>query len=229
MDFYNHIQHKLAILNQNCGQENRLDEVDRNIQTGLKTFITRLPIHMRTVLCALKPESKEEALHELSSAGFLNNEKKQDKPQSSPQQQQQNGQPKIMQPHYHQQQHWQPKIMQPHYHQQQHWQPRIMQPHYQQQHWQPRIAQPNFQQQGSQQPYYKPQQPQIRQQPPTSYQQKHESMDVDASQQSKRQTHLQEQKSCLWKSLLAIFLMISPVVAQKLEVVDLNEGNGYAT
>ncbi|XP_058975370.1 uncharacterized protein LOC131801181 [Musca domestica] len=96
MDFYNHIQHKLAILNQKCGQENRLDEVDRNIQTGLKTFITRLPIHMRTVLCALKPQSMEEALHELSSAGFLNNEKKKDKPQPSPQQQ-----------------HWQPKIMQP--------------------------------------------------------------------------------------------------------------------
>ncbi|XP_058979929.1 uncharacterized protein LOC131803044 [Musca domestica] len=243
MDFYNHIQHKLAILNQKCGQENRLDEVDRNIQTGLKTFITRLPIHMRTVLCALKPQSMEEALHELSSAGFLNNEKKKDKPQPSPQQQhwqpkimqphyqqQQHWQPTIMQPHYQQQQqHWQPKIMQPHYQQQQHWQPRIMQPHYQQQqHWQPRIVQPNFQQHGSQQPYYKPQQPQIRQQPPTSYQQKHESMDVDASQQSKRQTHHQEQKSCLWKSLLAIFLMISPVVAQKLEVVDLNKGNGYA-
>ncbi|XP_061400527.1 myb-like protein Q, partial [Musca vetustissima] len=143
-DFYNHIQHKLAILNQKCGQENRLDEVDRNIQTGLKTFITRLPIHMRTVLCALKPESMEEAWHELSSAGFLNNEKKQDKPQSSSQQQQQNWQLKIMQPHYHQQQHWQPKIMQPHYQQQQHWQPRIMQPHYQQQHWQSRIVQPNM-------------------------------------------------------------------------------------
>ncbi|XP_061401830.1 uncharacterized protein LOC133337635 [Musca vetustissima] len=86
--------------------------------------------------------------------------------------------------------------MQPHYQQQQHWQPRIMQPHYQQQHWQPRIVQPNLQQQESQQPYYKPQQPQTRQQPPTSYQQKHESMDVNASQQSKRQTHYQEQKSC---------------------------------
>lgn len=126
IDFYNYIQHKLAILNQKCGQENRLSEVNSNIQTALKTFITRLPVHMRTVLCALKPPTMEEALHELSSAGFLNQEKpKQDKPHTSFQRQQQQWQPRVVQGNYGQQfqQHQQRQQQQQPYRQQQAFRP----------------------------------------------------------------------------------------------------------
>lgn len=56
----------------------------QHMQTALKFFTTRLPVHMRSVLCALKPPTMEEALYELSSAGFLNQEKiKSDKPDNN--------------------------------------------------------------------------------------------------------------------------------------------------
>lgn len=76
IDFYNYIQHKLAMLNQKAKQEDRLEDVCTNISTALKIFVARLPVHMRTVLCALKPTTMEEALHELSQSGFLNEEPK---------------------------------------------------------------------------------------------------------------------------------------------------------
>ena len=59
LEFYNHILHKLALLNQKCRQEGRVEDVERNIQTALKIFTTRLPVYMRTVLCALQPTTME--------------------------------------------------------------------------------------------------------------------------------------------------------------------------
>ena len=79
INFHNYILQKLAILNQKSRQEGNMQDVERNIQTALKVFTTRLPVHMRTVLCSLKPRTMEEAMHELAQSGFLNEEKGTDK------------------------------------------------------------------------------------------------------------------------------------------------------
>lgn len=110
LDFYNYLLHRLALLNQKCRQENRVEDVEKNIQTALKIFTTRLPVYMRTVLCALKPTTMEEALHELSQSGFLNEERKprnDNKSQKPNQQQPKNN--NNQQP----QQNWRPKFYSP--------------------------------------------------------------------------------------------------------------------
>ena len=96
LDFYNHIQKQLAMLNQKSSQEDRSEDVVRNTQTALNIFITRLPQNMRTILCALKVSTMEEAIHELSSNGFLNDERKtfNKQPNHQNNRQQQNWQPK---------------------------------------------------------------------------------------------------------------------------------------
>lgn len=120
MDFYNFILHKLALLNQKSRTENRINDVERNIQTALKIFITRLPVYMRTVLCALKPSTMEEAVHELSQSGFLNEERRKKSTEKAEQ--------KTLNPNHQKQQNqnqqnqqnnnWRPKIYNP----QQQWQ-----------------------------------------------------------------------------------------------------------
>ena len=55
--------------------EGNSKEIVNNNRTALSIFINKLPIHLRTVLCALKPNSLEVALHELSQANLLLNEK----------------------------------------------------------------------------------------------------------------------------------------------------------
>lgn len=71
-NFYNDIQRNLCELNQKTVQEGKNDEIPHNTQTALNIFKERLPVHMRTVLFALKPSNLQAALHELSQAGFLN-------------------------------------------------------------------------------------------------------------------------------------------------------------
>lgn len=77
--FYNDIQKNLCELNQKTVQEGKNDEISHNTQTALNIFKERLPVHMRTVLFALKPPNLQAALHELTQAGFLS-EKSEDIP-----------------------------------------------------------------------------------------------------------------------------------------------------
>lgn len=185
LDFYNYILHKLALLNQRCRHEERINDVERNIQTAIKVFTTRLPVYMRTVLCALKPTSMEEAIHELSQSGFLheerqkfpknhqkpnyNNKNQQNfnkNPQTSNNRQQNNWRPQMHVPQANQQQHFQ-QNQQQQFRPNQQWRP-------QQNQWQPRQQQfQPYRQQGHQPP---------------------EPMEIDASQQTRRQNHFQEEK-----------------------------------
>lgn len=71
INFYNYIQKTLSMLNQKSLQENKASEIPQNAKTALNIFKERLPVHMRTILYALKPTSMQEALHELTSAGFV--------------------------------------------------------------------------------------------------------------------------------------------------------------
>lgn len=160
LEFYNYILHKLALLNQKCRHENRVEDVERNIQTALKIFTTRLPVYMRTVLCALKPTTMEEALHELSQSGFLNEERKpknDNRSQKTHHQQTKNN--NKQQP----QQNWGPKMYYPQNNQQ---------------------FQPRNQQQQQLTPHR------------NNWQQNHQSrsepMDIDTSQQTRRQNHYQQ-------------------------------------
>lgn len=72
IQFYNDIQKNLCELNQKTVQEQRPDEITNNNATALSIFKEKLPVHMRTVLFALKPANLQEALHELTQAGFVN-------------------------------------------------------------------------------------------------------------------------------------------------------------
>lgn len=69
--FYNYILSKLALLNQRNTMDERLTDIPYNNRAALKVFINKLPVHLRTVLCALRPVSLEMALHELAMAGLL--------------------------------------------------------------------------------------------------------------------------------------------------------------
>lgn len=71
LNFYNYILSKLALLNQRNMMEERLTDIPHNNRAALRVFINKLPVHLRTVLCALKPLSLEMALHELATAGLL--------------------------------------------------------------------------------------------------------------------------------------------------------------
>lgn len=183
MEFYNNILHKLALLNQKSRQEDRIDDVERNIQTALKIFITRLPVFMRTVLCALQPTSMEAALHELSQSGFLNEERnpRNDNRSQKPYQQQpqHNWRPRTY--HYNQefqqgnQHHFQQKMYQQQNNQQ--FQQRSQQQN--NQHLQQRNNQQNSQQ--------------FQQRNYQNHQSGPEPMDVDTSQQTRRQNHYQQE------------------------------------
>lgn len=71
MNFYNDIQRTLCELNQKTIREEKQSEIPHNTETALNIFKERLPVHMRTVLFALKPSNLQEALHELTQAGFI--------------------------------------------------------------------------------------------------------------------------------------------------------------
>lgn len=194
LDFYNYILHKLALLNQRCRHEERINDVERNIQTAIKVFTTRLPVYMRTVLCALKPTSLEEAIHELSQSGFLHEERqKQQRNHPKPTYNNKNPQTfnnnqrnsKNPQPFNNSQQNSNPQPF--NNNQQNNWRPKLY------------IPQANQQQQFRQNPQWRPQQNQwqSRQQQNQQYrQQGHqpppEPMEIDASQQTRRQNHFQE-------------------------------------
>lgn len=185
-EFYNYIQWKLSLLNQRYRLDNQLNEIQHNNKTALKIFINKLPIHQRTVLCALKPVTLEQALHELSSAGLLqtaenssSNNFPNDNPKRNKKRQQefqtrkysnfQNMNPNVQ---------WQPENYQPNTHQQHHGgnRPNAYQQHHS-------GNRPNAYQQhhGGNQPNQYQQQPRhMQQQPPV------EPMDI--SQQT-RQNH----------------------------------------
>lgn len=71
IQFYNDIQKNLCELNQKSLQENKVSDIENNNSTALIIFKEKLPVHMRTVLFALKPKTLQEALHELTQAGFV--------------------------------------------------------------------------------------------------------------------------------------------------------------
>lgn len=71
LTFYNYILSKLALLNQRNKMDGRLTDIPHNNRAALRVFINKLPVNLRTVLCALKPLSLEMALHELATAGLL--------------------------------------------------------------------------------------------------------------------------------------------------------------
>lgn len=159
LEYYNYILHKLALLNQKCRQENRIEDVERNIQTALKIFTTRLPVYMRTVLCALKPTTMEEALHELSQSGFLNEERNKKHDNRSHKTHHQQTKYNNQQP----QQSWRPKMYYPQNNQQ-------------------------FQPRNQQQQQFTPHRNNWQQ----NHQLRSEPMDIDASQQTRRQNHYQQ-------------------------------------
>lgn len=72
MKFYNYVLSKLSLLNQRHTMDGTLIDIHQNNKMALNVFMNKLPIHHRTILCALKPTSLERALHELAMAGLIN-------------------------------------------------------------------------------------------------------------------------------------------------------------